>query len=43
MRNCKFPKNSRFPKWLNGKKICLPMQDMQETEVLSMGWEDLWE
>ena len=29
-----------LPKWFSGKRICLPMQEMQETRVQSLGWED---
>ena len=29
-----------LPRWLRGKRICLPMQEMQETRVWSLGWED---
>ena len=29
-----------LPRWSSGKKICLPMQEMSETRVWSLGWED---
>ena len=29
-----------FPAGASGKKILLPMQEMQETQVWSLGWED---
>ena len=29
-----------LPKWFSSKRICLPMQEMQETRVQSLGWED---
>ena len=29
-----------LPRWHSGKKIHLPMQEMQETGVQSLGWED---
>ena len=29
-----------FPGGASGKKILLPMQEMQETQVQSLGWED---
>ena len=29
-----------FPAGASGKKILLPMQEMQETQVRSLGWED---
>ena len=28
-----------LPKWFSGKRISLPMQEMQETKVQSLGWE----
>ena len=31
---------SGFPGWLSDKRIHLPMQEMQETRVQSLGWED---
>ena len=31
------------PRWLNGKRIHLPMQDMQETWVQPLGWENTLE
>ena len=27
-------------RWLRGKRICLPVQETQETWVQSLGWED---
>ena len=30
----------RFPRWLSDKENCLPMQEMQETQVRSLGRED---
>ena len=27
-------------RWLSGKRICLPMQEVQEMWVPSLGWED---
>ena len=29
-----------IPSWHSGKSICLPMQEMQEMLVQSLGWED---
>ena len=29
-----------MPRWLSGKEIYLPMQEMQETQVQPLGWED---
>ena len=29
-----------LPKWQSGKRICLPMQEMLEMRVLSLGQED---
>ena len=29
-----------LPRWYSGKKICLPMQETQETLVQSLGPED---
>ena len=30
----------RFPRWLSDKENCLPMQEMQETQVRSLDRED---
>ena len=32
-----------LPRWLSDKRICLPMQEMQEKWVQSLGWEDFLE
>ena len=32
--------NREASTWLSGKRICLPMQETQETQVRSLGWED---
>ena len=32
--------NKRFSRWQSGKRIHLPMQKMQETQVQSLDWED---
>ena len=32
-----------FPRWLSGKELRLPMQEMQETWVSSLGQEDTLE
>ena len=32
--------NKRFSRWHSGKRIHLPMQKMQETQVQSLDWED---
>ena len=32
-----------LPRWLSGKKISLPMQETQETQVQSLGQEELLE
>ena len=29
-----------FPRWLSDKRIHLSMQEIQETQVQSLGWED---
>ena len=29
-----------LPRWLSGKRICLPVQQTQELRVWSLGWED---
>ena len=29
-----------FPWWLSSKRICLPMQEIQDSPVWSLGWED---
>ena len=29
-----------LPRWLSDKRICLPMQEMQETRAQSLGQED---
>ena len=29
-----------LPRWYNGKRICLPVQELQETQVWSLGQED---
>ena len=29
-----------LPRWLSGQRICLPVQEMQETWVRSLGQED---
>jgi len=29
-----------LPMWLSGKRIHLPMQETQETQVQSLGWAD---
>ena len=29
-------------RWHSGKRICLQMQEMEETRVQSLGWEDPW-
>ena len=34
------PKLSWLPRWLSGKVLKLPMQEIQETQVGSLGWED---
>ena len=31
---------SEVPRWHSVERICLPMQEMQEVWVLSLGWED---
>ena len=31
-----------FPGGDNGKRICLPKQEIQEMQVQSLGWEDPW-
>ena len=31
-----------LPRWLSGRD-CLPMQELPETQVGSLGWEDLLE
>ena len=31
---------SELPSWCSGERIHLPMQEMQETQVPSLGWED---
>ena len=38
------PSNAYFglPRWLSGKRICLPMQETQEMEVRSLSREDPW-
>ena len=30
----------RLSRWLSSKKICLPIQELQETQVQSLGQED---
>ena len=30
----------RLPRWFSGNRICLPVQERQETQVRSLGWED---
>ena len=30
---------SQVPQWL---RTCLPVQEMQEAQVLSLGWDDPW-
>ena len=29
-----------LPVWLNVQRICLPMHEMPETRIQSLGWED---
>ena len=35
-----FPGPGGFPAGASGKEPTLPMQEMQETQVQSLGWED---
>ena len=38
--HCSF--SSGLPQWLSGQRICLPMQETQETQIQSLGQEDPW-
>ena len=35
-----FQNRQEVPRWLSGKRVCLPMQETQEMWVPTLGWED---
>ena len=37
---CKFKVYEGLPRWLSGRRILLPMQEMQKTRIQSLGQED---